>query len=151
MTTGKGGPDTSRSARVVLKDYVSGKLLYCHPPPGFEQADAFNPHKLAQQHLENQMLDRIVEQAASVSGTNITLDNLEDAEVRKPQVSKRLKKHGRKGRKGRDKDPYNDSDMLGDQAARAVVHQAGRRNLHKQQSVPFVRTTLPHHPSHHMT
>ena len=32
-TTGQGQPDTSRAARYVLKDYVSGKLLYCHPPP----------------------------------------------------------------------------------------------------------------------
>ena len=28
-------------------------------------------------------------------------------------VSKRLKKHGRKGRKGRDKNPYEDSDLPG--------------------------------------
>ena len=32
-TTGQGQPDQSRAARHVLKDYVNGKLLYCHPPP----------------------------------------------------------------------------------------------------------------------
>lgn len=32
-TTGLGQPDESRAARYVLKDYVNGKLLYCHPPP----------------------------------------------------------------------------------------------------------------------
>ncbi|KAJ8374324.1 hypothetical protein SKAU_G00049040 [Synaphobranchus kaupii] len=32
MTT-HGQPDQSRSARYILKDYVCGKLLYCHPPP----------------------------------------------------------------------------------------------------------------------
>lgn len=32
-TTGLGQPDESRAARGVLKDYVKGKLLYCHPPP----------------------------------------------------------------------------------------------------------------------
>ena len=26
-------PDTSRSARIIIKDYTSGKLLYCHQPP----------------------------------------------------------------------------------------------------------------------
>jgi large subunit GTPase 1 len=26
-------PDESRAARYILKDYVNGKLLYCHPPP----------------------------------------------------------------------------------------------------------------------
>lgn len=32
-TTGQGQPDESRAARYILKDYVNGKLLYCHPPP----------------------------------------------------------------------------------------------------------------------
>ncbi|WWC68660.1 uncharacterized protein I206_102591 [Kwoniella pini CBS 10737] len=31
-----GMPDTSRAARVVFKDYVNAKLLYCHPPPGID-------------------------------------------------------------------------------------------------------------------
>ncbi|KAL7273775.1 hypothetical protein RUND412_003352 [Rhizina undulata] len=31
--TGAGNPDESRAARYVLKDYVNGKLLFCHPPP----------------------------------------------------------------------------------------------------------------------
>lgn len=31
--TGKGQPDESRAARYILKDYVNGKLLFCHPPP----------------------------------------------------------------------------------------------------------------------
>ncbi|KAJ9627305.1 hypothetical protein H2203_003767 [Taxawa tesnikishii (nom. ined.)] len=33
MTQGLGQPDESRAARTVLKDYVKGKLLFCHPPP----------------------------------------------------------------------------------------------------------------------
>ncbi|PYH86545.1 P-loop containing nucleoside triphosphate hydrolase protein [Aspergillus uvarum CBS 121591] len=32
-TQGLGQPDESRAARYVLKDYVNGKLLFCHPPP----------------------------------------------------------------------------------------------------------------------
>jgi len=31
--THKGIPDGSRAARLILKDYVNGKLLYCYPPP----------------------------------------------------------------------------------------------------------------------
>lgn len=31
--TGVGQPDESRAARYILKDYVNGKLLFCHPPP----------------------------------------------------------------------------------------------------------------------
>uniref|UniRef100_A0A670IEV2 Large subunit GTPase 1 homolog n=1 Tax=Podarcis muralis TaxID=64176 RepID=A0A670IEV2_PODMU len=37
--TDHGQPDQPRSARYVLKDYVSGKLLYCHPPPGTDPQD----------------------------------------------------------------------------------------------------------------
>lgn len=32
MTTGR--PDESRAARVLLKDYMNGRVLYAHPPPG---------------------------------------------------------------------------------------------------------------------
>jgi len=32
-----GIPDSSRAARVILKDYVKGKLLYCSPPLGMEK------------------------------------------------------------------------------------------------------------------
>ncbi|XP_055301961.1 large subunit GTPase 1 homolog [Sitodiplosis mosellana] len=37
--TARGQPDQSRSARYVLKDYVNGRLLYCHAPPGYKQKD----------------------------------------------------------------------------------------------------------------
>ncbi|KAF7233114.1 hypothetical protein EG68_07101, partial [Paragonimus skrjabini miyazakii] len=34
--TAKGNPHYDRSARLILKDYVQGRLLYCHPPPGMD-------------------------------------------------------------------------------------------------------------------
>ncbi|XP_066467195.1 large subunit GTPase 1 homolog [Tiliqua scincoides] len=37
--TDHGQVDQPRSARCVLKDYVKGKLLYCHPPPGVDPKD----------------------------------------------------------------------------------------------------------------
>ncbi|XP_061593148.1 large subunit GTPase 1 homolog [Cololabis saira] len=40
--TSHGQPDQSRSARYILKDYVSGKLLFCHPPPHINAED-FQP------------------------------------------------------------------------------------------------------------
>ncbi|XP_069474681.1 large subunit GTPase 1 homolog [Ambystoma mexicanum] len=40
--TAHGQPDQPRSARYVLKDYVTGKLSYCHPPPGINASD-FQP------------------------------------------------------------------------------------------------------------
>jgi len=44
MTSG-GRPDQSRAARIILKDYVSGKLLYCEAPPGVEQ-QKFHQHQM---------------------------------------------------------------------------------------------------------
>ncbi|KAJ6155583.1 Large subunit GTPase 1 [Penicillium chermesinum] len=38
-------PDESRAARYVLKDYVNGKLLFCHPPPTAEGEPAIDPHQ----------------------------------------------------------------------------------------------------------
>lgn len=40
--TSHGQPDQPRSARYILKDYVNGKLLYCHPPPHINPED-FQP------------------------------------------------------------------------------------------------------------
>jgi large subunit GTPase 1 len=37
MRSGHGGPDESRGARDLLKDYVKGTLLYCMSPPTEEQ------------------------------------------------------------------------------------------------------------------
>lgn len=34
-----GNVDTSRASRFILKDYVTGKLLYCHPPPSTPAAE----------------------------------------------------------------------------------------------------------------
>ncbi|KAJ2725509.1 hypothetical protein GGI07_001265 [Coemansia sp. Benny D115] len=49
---GEGNPDEARAARVLLKDYVNGKLLYCHPPPQWQgegdfNADHYNPQAVA--------------------------------------------------------------------------------------------------------
>ncbi|KAF8633007.1 hypothetical protein AX15_001604 [Amanita polypyramis BW_CC] len=41
MRSSQGNPDEARAARYILKDYVNGKLLFCHSPPGIPPA-AFN-------------------------------------------------------------------------------------------------------------
>ncbi|KAM7013186.1 large subunit GTPase 1 homolog [Tautogolabrus adspersus] len=61
MTT-HGQPDQSRSARYILKDYVNGKLLYCHPPPHINAED-FQP-----QH--NKFLNRDVDNCDLSATTN---------------------------------------------------------------------------------
>ncbi|KAG8216858.1 hypothetical protein J3R82DRAFT_7121 [Butyriboletus roseoflavus] len=41
MRSGQGNPDEARAARYILKDYVNGKILFCHPPPGTSE-ESFN-------------------------------------------------------------------------------------------------------------
>lgn len=35
--TANGQPDNPRSSRYILKDFVTGKLLFCHAPPNVDQ------------------------------------------------------------------------------------------------------------------
>ncbi|KAK2716726.1 hypothetical protein QYM36_007016 [Artemia franciscana] len=55
----RGLPDHPRAARYILKDFVNGKLLYCHAPPGSDQ-ESFHiyPEKRrqAQYNLTRQMM-----------------------------------------------------------------------------------------------
>jgi len=70
--TGQGQPDESRAARYVLKDYVSGKLLFCHPPPGDPVIDArvFNRELYDIHHLPQKRQAQLAAQAeASLSGS----------------------------------------------------------------------------------
>ncbi|KAK3879977.1 hypothetical protein Pcinc_015504 [Petrolisthes cinctipes] len=41
--TQRGLPDNPRSARYILKDYMNGKLLFCHAPPGQPQDHYHTP------------------------------------------------------------------------------------------------------------
>ncbi|KAJ9143840.1 Large subunit GTPase 1 [Pleurostoma richardsiae] len=50
-TQGQGNPDESRAARYVLKDYVNGKLLFVHPPPGDYDPKEFNSELYDLSHL----------------------------------------------------------------------------------------------------
>src|SRR5579859_2990510 len=40
----QGNPDDARAARILLKDYVNGKILYCSPPPGVDPAEFNRDH-----------------------------------------------------------------------------------------------------------
>ncbi|RAH77376.1 putative ribosome biogenesis GTPase Lsg1 [Aspergillus japonicus CBS 114.51] len=48
-TQGLGQPDESRAARYVLKDYVNGKLLFCHPPPVDDGGSPIDPAEFNQE------------------------------------------------------------------------------------------------------
>ncbi|KAL8710980.1 MAG: hypothetical protein Q9220_004579 [cf. Caloplaca sp. 1 TL-2023] len=71
--TGQGQPDESRAARYILKDYVSGKLLFCHPPPSESPIDAreFNRELYNMEHLPQKRQAIFAAQAEeSIAGTD---------------------------------------------------------------------------------
>lgn len=70
--TGQGQPDESRAARYILKDYVAGKLLFCHPPPTDPVTDpyAFN---LEHYRREPEGISQVVESRPTA------LDSIEDS------------------------------------------------------------------------
>jgi large subunit GTPase 1 len=100
---------------------VNGRLLYCHPPPSVSDPSIFDIHALALAQFPDlaepdtpetaaDEADAEASPAAEPTAEEIDFDTtVEDKRVQ----SKRLKKHGRKGRKGRDKNPYEDSDLPG--------------------------------------
>ncbi|KAL8719014.1 MAG: hypothetical protein Q9225_003915 [Loekoesia sp. 1 TL-2023] len=70
--TGQGQPDESRAARYILKDYVNGKLLFCHPPPSDPPIDAreFNRDLYNLEHLPQKRQAALAAQAEiSINGT----------------------------------------------------------------------------------
>lgn len=68
--TAHGQPDQPRSARYILKDYVNGKLLYCHPPPHIKASD-FQP-----QH--DKKLNDEEEQGATRTGKPLKVKRIEN-------------------------------------------------------------------------
>jgi large subunit GTPase 1 len=61
QTQGLGQPDESRAARYILKDYVKGKLLFCHPPPADPPIDPkhFNRELYDAAHLPEKRRARL--------------------------------------------------------------------------------------------
>ncbi|WEW56597.1 hypothetical protein PRK78_002044 [Emydomyces testavorans] len=82
-TTGQGQPDESRAARYILKDYVNGKLLYCHPPPPSENTEPidaaeFNKGLYDMPHLPLRRQAALLSQSSTASVSGFA-DNNEDA------------------------------------------------------------------------
>jgi large subunit GTPase 1 len=73
-TQGFGQPDESRAARFILKDYVKGKLLFCHPPPVEPPIDTkeFNRELYSLVHLSSKR------RSAMAANTETSLNNGED-------------------------------------------------------------------------
>ncbi|KAH0506411.1 Large subunit GTPase 1-like protein [Microtus ochrogaster] len=73
--TAHGQPDQPRSARYILKDYVRGKLLYCHPPPGRDPVTFQHQH---QQLLENKTKGEEVRQQPGRNQKAKQIENVVD-------------------------------------------------------------------------
>ncbi|KAL8383163.1 hypothetical protein RB595_006766 [Gaeumannomyces hyphopodioides] len=77
--TGNAQPDESRAARYVLKDYVSGKLLYCEPPPGDYDPAEYNRELYDLAHLPTKRRLALMQalDAMSISDDTISLAGTE--------------------------------------------------------------------------
>lgn len=86
--TGQGQPDESRAARYILKDYVNGKLLFCHPPPHDPTIDAldFNRQLYDVHHLPQKRQAALAAYAESVAAEQETpsLTDIEDSSATPP-------------------------------------------------------------------
>jgi len=78
MRSGQGNPNEARAARYVLKDYVDGKLLYCHPPPGVPETEFNRPtHKNAALRLTGKKLAPIT-RVGKNSDTFVSISNFKE-------------------------------------------------------------------------
>ncbi len=85
MTSGYGSADINRAARYILKDYVSGKLLYVDPPPHEDgsrrpeaECKAFNKElyslKNLPEHRQQQVLSAIQEKGIPADKFDLAKD-----------------------------------------------------------------------------
>ncbi|KAG8740975.1 hypothetical protein FRC10_003513 [Ceratobasidium sp. 414] len=73
---GQGLPDEARAARYILKDYVAGKLLFSHPPPGIDN-DTFNARS---RHLALERLAAAGKKMAPVTRVGKNADTFLDVD-----------------------------------------------------------------------
>ncbi|CAB9526956.1 subunit GTPase 1 homolog [Seminavis robusta] len=136
LAASSGVPDHTRASRIVVKDYVSGKLLFCHPPPNVEDIVAFHletvntaiykTEKLRKKLLasitnqqltatnetseEHQAMDKEAEFDDNLldilGGGDSTTGKNSEGGGKRGKAHKSKKKWGKKGRKLRDDDPY---------------------------------------------
>jgi large subunit GTPase 1 len=95
-TQGLGQPDESRAARWILKDYVKGKLLFCHPPPADPPIDPhhFNRDLYDAAHLpEKRRAALAASVAAAMKQSNRDPSLMDDPDLPMPPVG------GAKGKK----------------------------------------------------
>jgi len=88
LAASSGIPDFTRAARVVIKDYVSGKLLYCHPPPETEDLGKFHKETVntAIANTEKLRLKLLAAQQSQAANNPVEKDDSESVEEEAPAV-----------------------------------------------------------------
>jgi large subunit GTPase 1 len=142
LAASSGAPDYQRAARLIIKEYADGKLLYCHSPPNFEESFFQKETFLMSLQKTKKLRDKLLhsgEKSVDIRSDDIDGDGsvAEDdptdedallfemmggfASVADPYTQKqptRKKKWGKKGKKFRNKDPYGmfatPDDILGE-------------------------------------
>jgi large subunit GTPase 1 len=139
---GKGVPDDRRAAIQMLKDYTSGALLFCHPPPELSDfhRDAFLSETFALEGDEEEVgAFGVAGQKQQERGDNLARTVVVGVEpgqsaVTYAELSRRQKKrYTRRGKKGfREEDPYGcnapeglEQDMRG---KKKDVHLKGHKH-----------------------
>ena len=96
MRSGMGSPDTSRSARIVLKDYVDGKLVYGIPPPNYKEKFNFYDESgkvFAKETLADQVDTEFFSPTPTVKAKAIGREATEDYTGQSTQLPQNSKKH----------------------------------------------------------
>lgn len=65
--TSKGQPDCPRACRYILKDFIKGKLLYCHPPPKIS-VEEFESARITLKVLERMAIKELKQSKAAAKG-----------------------------------------------------------------------------------
>lgn len=159
---GSGVPDVNRAARMVLKDYVEGRLFFNHPPPGMADEDegryytqtletlAHAPKLAARVRTEG--LDAVEEGEGEEGSDEEDEDGIEGSmaatSLEEGQSStgaprpRPAKRWGKKGKKLRNKTPYADP-AEGDVTGSAEWQFAKAKGAWKGEG-GFTRVKMPH-------
>ena len=94
QTQGLGQPDESRAARYILKDYVKGKLLFCHPPPRDPPIDPkhFNRELYDAAHLPEKRRARLARITEAAEAESLMDDDEFNLAPRTGEKSQRMDK-----------------------------------------------------------
>jgi len=136
--TAHGIPNESVVARLILKDYVKGKLCYIYPPPGVD-ATEFNSSSYNVNQITTSIGTPLEFESAEQSGNKE--GNFLDRQEGHTKKSKRQKKQNRKHLEPTIRPDPNEVHFLAQESV--VAHTKGNTTTANQ---VFTRTKFKHSP-----